>query len=92
MESGWAIAFLEERQGKHLDSFREESECFVALLMMGLPTMTGDWTCSTRKLISVLFLVIPVLIIFAKKKSLLMKCLGCYQHVFNVEKDKTQNK
>lgn len=38
------------------------SQDFVVLLMMRLLVMTGDWTCSPRKAISVLFLVLPVLI------------------------------
>lgn len=38
---------------------------------MGLPVMTGDWTCSPRST---------------------DECLGYYQHGFNLEKDKTQNK
>lgn len=68
--------------------------------MTGLPVMSEDWTYSLRKLISVLFLVIPVLIFGlgrqgkknTNKKSLLMKYLAYYQHGFNLEKDKPQNK
>lgn len=47
---------------KCLDSCKKESQDFVVLLMMRLLVMTGDWTCSPRKAISVLFLVLPVLI------------------------------